>query len=114
MAHKYGAKPTVCQHGHKHASKREAKRCVQLHLLQRAGEIENLEVEPQYWFVINGNQVKHPNGRRAGYKPDFGYTERGQDIVEDIKSDPTRTEAFALRAAIFRALFPTIELRVTK
>ena len=114
MRHKYRAKPTVCIHGHKHASKREAARCVELHMLQQAGEIADLEVEPQFWFVINGQQLKHQNGRRAGYKPDFGYTERGSDVVEDIKSDATITEAFTLRATLFRALFPAVELRVVK
>lgn len=111
---KYRAKPTVCIHGHKHASKREAARCVELHILQQAGEIDDLEVEPQFWFVVNGEQLKHPNGRRAGYKPDFSYTDSGRDVVEDVKSKASMTEAFALRALLFRALFPTIELRVTK
>ncbi|NVD44371.1 phage tail protein [Qipengyuania atrilutea] len=32
---KYFAKKTTCIHGHKHASKREAARCVELHLLQQ-------------------------------------------------------------------------------
>ena len=112
--HKYRAKPTTCIHGHKHASKREAVRCVELHLLQQAGEIVGLQVEPQFHFVIGGDQLKFPNGRRAGYKPDFSYIEKGVKVCEDIKSDATMTEAFALRAALFRHLNPSIELRVVK
>lgn len=112
--HKYGAKPTICIHGHKHASKREATRCVELHLLQQAGQIAGLQVEPQYHFVIDGRQVTFPNGRRAGYKPDWSYIEGGVKVCEDLKSDATATEAFALRAALFRHLFPEIELRVVK
>jgi hypothetical protein len=109
---KYGAKRTDCNHGHKHASGREAKRCNELHLLLWAKEITNLRVEPQYWFHINGEQVKHPNGRRVGYKPDFAYIEKLQDVCEDVKSSATMTEAAVLRMTLFRALFPEIELRL--
>lgn len=110
---KYGARKTACNHGHTHDSGKEARRCNDLHLLQRAGEIEDLRVQPQYWFVIDGRQVKHGNGRRVGFKPDFAYIEckSGADVVEDAKSDPTKTEAYVLRATIFRALFPTIDFR---
>lgn len=108
---KFGAKKTECQHGHLHDSAREATRCSELHLLQRAGEIEDLRVWPQFWFIINGQQVKHANGRRVGFKPDFAYVDRktGADVVEDSKG--FRTPDYVLRSAIFRALFPTIDFR---
>jgi hypothetical protein len=112
LRNKYRAKPTVCRQGHKHASKREARRCDELHLLQRAGHISDLEIEPQFWFVIHHKQLKHANGRRCGYKPDFAYTENGKQIVEDTKG--FRVRDFALREALFRHLFPTYELRVIK
>ena len=109
---KFGAKRAPCQQGHSHASKREAARCAELYLLQRSGQISGLVVEPQYWFEINGSVVKHGNGRRAGYKPDFGYIENGKLVVEDVKGGPTNTEAATLRMTLFRHLFPEIELRV--
>lgn len=108
---KYFARATVCHQGHKHASAKEAKRCEQLHLLQRAGQISGLIVEPQFFFVIDGRELKHANGRRAGYKPDFSYTEKGQLVCEDTKGFAARD--FALRAALFRHLHPHIELRVS-
>lgn len=112
---KYFAKKTECKIGHKHASAKEAKRCFDLHMLQAAGEIANLKVEPQFWFVIDGKQVKHPNGRKVGYKPDFFYTipETFQDIAEDVKSPATMTEAARLRMTLFDHLFPEVELRVS-
>lgn len=112
-ANKFGAKRSHCSAGHEHSSMKEARRCNDLRILQLAGEISDLEVEPQFWFVINGRQVKHENGRRAGYKPDFAYTARnGAMVAEDVKGgNATRTEAHVLRIAIFRALFPAIELR---
>jgi len=113
-ANKYRAKPTTCAHGHRHASKREAARCAELHLIQRAGAISDLEVEPQFWFVIEGKPLMHANGRRAGFRPDFSYCERGQWVAEDVKSSATMTEAAVLRFALFRHLFPAYELRVIK
>lgn len=109
---KYFARKTLCQSGHTHASKREAKRCDELHLLQRAGEISDLEIEPTFYFVINGEPIKMDNGHKAKYRPDFLYVENGQDIAEDVKGFVVRD--FPLRAALFRALFPTIQLRVVK
>jgi hypothetical protein len=108
---KYGARKTPCNQGHTHDSKREAKRCDELHLLQRAGEIFNLRTQHQFYFVISGEPVKHPNGRRAGFKVDFFYTVTNTlaDIAEDSKGFTVRD--YPLRAAIFRALFPQIELR---
>jgi hypothetical protein len=80
VRHKYGAKPTVCAHGHKHASKREAKRCAELHLLQRAGQIEALEIEPTFVFEIAGRPIKMRNGHQAKYRPDFAYVEAGKPV----------------------------------
>ena len=111
---KFYAKRTACNQGHSHSSKREAKRCGELYLLLRSGAISALVVEPQYWFEINGSVVTHANGRRAGYKPDFGYIENGKHVVEDVKGGPTMTEAATLRIALFRHLFPAIELRIVK
>ena len=107
---KFGAKGCTCVAGHQHPSKAEARRCDQLHLLARAGVIQELEVQPQFWFVIDGQQVKHEGGRRVGYRADFSYREAGKHIVEDVKG-AYRADAWTLRKAIFRALFPAIELR---
>ena len=112
-ANKYGAKRTACQHGHSHASKREAKRCAELHLLLRAGAISGLVVEPTY--ILNdsdGDPLIMGNGHKARYRPDFTYVERGKVVAEDIKGVVVRD--FPLRAALFRACYPDIELRVVK
>jgi len=107
---KYGAKKTACGFGHTHDSGAEAKRCNDLHLLERAGEITHLEVQPQYWFAIDGRQIKHDNGRRVGLKADWRYREpSGQLVVEDKKGFAARD--WPLRKAIFRALYPDTELR---
>lgn len=109
---KFFAKKTPCHGGHTHASKREAKRCDELRLMLRAGDIEDLEQQPQFWFIINGLPVKHANGRRVGVKLDFAYTDRhsGARIVEDSKGN-YRDDAWTLRKAIFKALHPDLVLR---
>ena len=109
---KYRAKPTVCQHGHKHASKREAARCAELHLLYRAGAIGGLVIEPTYHFTVNGRPLLMSNGHKAKYRPDFAYLEGNRTVCEDVKGFVVRD--FPLRAALFRACFPDIELRVVK
>ena len=107
---KFGAKKCACHAGHGHASKAEARRCNELALLQRAGTIRELRQQPQFWFVIDGRQVKHEGGRRVGYKADFAYFEGETHVVEDVKGN-YRDDAWTLRKAIFRALFPDIVLR---
>lgn len=109
---KYRAVKSQCDAGHTHDSKREAVRCDELHALQTSGVISDLVVHPQYWFVINGKQLKHANGRRVGYKSDFEYTENGVQITEDVKGVVVRD--WPLRRAVFIALFPFHELRETK
>lgn len=95
-----------------HASKREAKRCGELHILLRAGEIDALVIEPTYELAIDGKHVKMGNGHTAKYRPDFTYLENGRVIAEDVKGFIVRD--FPLRAAVFRHCYPEIELRVTK
>ena len=115
---KFGAKRTTCPHGHKHDSGAEAKRCAALHLLQRAGTIRALEQQPVY-FLHNrdGSQIRFENGRAARFKPDFRYEELRRDgawhlVVEDVKSPVTMTEAFQLRAALWRSEHPGMDLRI--
>jgi hypothetical protein len=109
---KYRAVKSQCAAGHTHDSKREAIRCNELHDLQAAGAISDLIIHPQYWFVINGRQLKHGNGRRVGYKSDFEYVEKGINVTEDVKGVVVRD--WPLRRAIFIALFPHHQLRETK
>ncbi len=111
---KYFAKKSPCDQGHTHASKREALRCDRLHQMVRLGEIADLEIEPQFWFAIDGKQLKHGNGHRVGYKGDFLYTdlETEERVVEDVKGVSVRD--WPLRKAIFTALNPHLVLREVK
>ena len=109
---KYRAKKTKCNAGHDHDSGREARRCNELHLLERAGEISALHIHPLYRFEIDGRPLKMGNGQQASYKADFFYIEKGDRIVEDVKGFIVRD--FPLRAALFSHLYPNLKLRITK
>lgn len=113
---KFRAKKTFCAEGHKHDSKMEAIRCDELHEMQRDGVITHLTAHPVFYFVIDGRQLKHDNGRRVAYTADFQYFHGDKNIVEDVK--PTSVLAMSrdwpLRKAVFKALYPYIELREIK
>tara|TARA_R110002074_G_C12558458_1_gene667644 strand:- start:35418 stop:35774 length:357 start_codon:yes stop_codon:yes gene_type:complete len=98
-------------------SKKERDRYLQLKLLERAGEITDLTLQPKFWIKIGERPVLirsagYPNGRRASYKADFSYYDKRaqKTIVEDVKSAGTRTEAYALRRAIVETQYQ-IEVR---
>lgn len=107
---KYRAKKTDCDHGHKHASKREAKRCDDLHKLQCDGRIAGLQQQPVFHFEVDGRPIKMGNGHKAQLTADFSYVEKGRKVVEDSKGFVVRD--FPLRWALAKTLWPDIDWRV--
>ena len=89
---KYGNKKIEIN-GVKFDSKKESKRYDDLSLMQRAGEISDLELQPKF-ELIKG--VKFGSDARAKpairYFADFAYTDTltGKRIVEDVKSPATK------------------------
>ena len=109
---KYRARKTACAQGHIHASKKEAKRCDELHLLQRAGQIMALRVEQKFPLHANGRELKMGNGQVARYTADFSYIEGNRQCVEEVKGFVVRD--FPLRWALFRACYPDIDARLIR
>lgn len=105
---KYGAVRTEVD-GIKFASKAEARRYSELKLLERAGEICELHLQPRFPLRINGQLV-------TTYVADFVYVVKGEKpeltgtIVEDVKG--VRTEVFKIKAKLFEAIhgFPVREV----
>ena len=91
--------------GIKFDSKREANRWFQLKLLERAGEIVNLERQKAFKFVINDVNV-------CTYRSDFSYKDRsGAFIVEDVKSDFTKKiPTYVIKKKLMKAVYG-IEIR---
>jgi hypothetical protein len=94
---KYGNVRTAYA-GRDYASAAEARRAVELRAREMAGEIEGLGHQPAFDCVVNGVLV-------CRYVADFRYVERGSLVVEDVKSRPTRTAVYRLKAKLVRALF---------
>ena len=113
---KFRAKKTFCAEGHTHDSKMEAMRCNELHEMQSLGYISHLTVHPKFFFIVDGRQLRHDNGRRVGYTGDFQYFQGDENVVEDVKpkSNAAISRDWPLRKAVFKALFPYIDLREIK
>jgi hypothetical protein len=94
---KYGAIRTEVD-GVTFASRAEARRYVELKLLERAGEIECLELQPRYLLVVNGVKI-------GAYVGDFKYldTRTGRRTVEDVKG--VKTPVFRLKSKLVKALY---------
>lgn len=71
-------------------SAKEATRWAELRLLERAGQIFNLQRQVSFTLipkqVLDGKTVERP----VVYKADFVYTENGEDVVEDVKGVKTK------------------------
>ena len=92
--------------GHKFDSKKEAVRYQELKLLERAGKIQNLQIQPRFQLSNHATTVKYPNGRIAAYTADFEYLdlETGQLVTEDVKGSWV-TDIAKLRMAVFEAIY---------
>lgn len=92
-------------------SKAEGNRYIELKLLQRAGIIQNLELQPKYIlqesFKKNGKTY-----RKIEYRADFKYIENGQVIVEDVKG--METKEFKLKRKLFEHKYPDLELKIVR
>jgi len=100
---KYRAKRTECGGGHIHASKKEARRCGELSLLEKAGEIHALVQQPESELKVNGVSI-------GKYRADFAYIENGKMIVEDCKG--FKTPEYKLKKKLMLALWG-IEIKET-
>jgi hypothetical protein len=89
--------------GYRFDSRKEAARYQELKLLEKAGEISNLELQVKFSLDIEGHHI-------CNYIADFCYDEKGQVIVEDSKG--VRTPVFRIKAKLMWALY-RIRIRET-
>lgn len=86
-------------------SKREAKRYCELKLLERAGEIKNLERQVKFVLIpsqrIDGKVVE----RECSYIADFKYQDAhtGELIVEDTKG--VRTKDYIIKRKLMLSVY---------
>lgn len=98
---KYGAKKT--QVGDVNFdSKREANRWMELQLLERAGEISDLQRQVKVELIGQYRPLFTRTGRKMKLTFDFAYIENGIQVFEDAKGMPTRD--YEVRVAVARAM----------
>tara|TARA_R110000782_G_scaffold186455_1_gene276599 strand:- start:145 stop:498 length:354 start_codon:yes stop_codon:yes gene_type:complete len=102
---KYGA-IRVEYDGHKFDSKLEAARYKQLRLMEKAGEVKDLELQPKFPCEVNGKKI-------CTYISDFRYKLRnGKEVVEDVKG--VETAVFKLKKKLVEALYPDVKIEIVK
>ena len=107
-ASKYHAVP-VHVDGIRFASKKEAARFLELQLLQKIGQIADLECQPVFPLHVmelwrSGLPIVITTVGK--FTADFRYLnlETGEIVVEDVKSTATKTEAYRLRKKLAEAI----------
>ena len=98
--------------GIKFDSKAEARRYTELKLLEKAGEITDLKLQPR--FILQ-HSFKHKGKtiRAITYMADFQYSENGKEIVEDVKG--VETAVFKIKKKMFLNIYDGIyELRIVR
>lgn len=80
------------------ASKAEAKRYSELKLLERAGKIKELHLQPRYPLTVEGEKI-------CTYVGDFLYRDplTGNYVLEDVKG--VRTAAYNIKRKLVKAIY---------
>lgn len=98
----------VLYDGIKFDSKREASRYAELKMLEKCGQIKNLQMQAKFEICPK----KNGNHRARYYIADFVYEENGNKICEDVKSFITRRNpVYSLKKALVLANYPEYEFR---
>lgn len=89
-------------------SAKEARRYHELKLLEYAGQIQKLELQPR--FVLQEKFKRDgQTHRKIEYVADFRYIEDGKTIVEDVKSAITKKHpVYALKKKLLLKQYPDI------
>jgi hypothetical protein len=111
LAHVLGAAPRGSKYRNRKtvvdgivfASAKEARRYGELLLLQRAGEISDLWLQPRFPLVVNGIKI-------CTYVADFAFKDKGVKVVEDSKG--VETPVFKIKRKLMKACLG-IEVLVT-
>ena len=107
MPSKYRNKRIICD-GIKFDSQKEAQRYRELCLMERAGELTALKLQPRYKLAVGGIPLRYPSGRQVTYVADFEYQRKGEygRTIEDVKG--MKTPVYKIKQAIMMAMGKTI------
>ncbi len=83
-------------------SRREMLHYLNLRLLVRAGTITNLELQPSFPLIVNGQTI-------CRYVADFRFSDLdGRDNIHDVKG--ARTALYILKYKLFHACWPALRI----
>lgn len=95
ISSKYRAVPTEVD-GIRFASKREAARYCSLRIMEEAGVIFGLELQPKFALVVKGVKI-------CDYVADFAYLNGdGKRVIEDAKG--VKTPVYRLKKKLLKAI----------
>lgn len=96
--------------GHIFHSKKEARRYEELKLLERAGKIRDLELQPKF-ELIPTIRIETETLERVSYYADFRYYDmtKNCEVVEDVKG--YKTSVYILKKKMLLHKYPDINFR---
>ena len=116
---KYNNGKARCNQGHIHDSRKEARRCNELTILEKAGEISKVRQQVKYVLIPTQRERSsevYKRGPRKGepkegkllekeccYYADFVYTKNGREVVEDTKG--MRTEVYKIKKKLMLQVY---------
>ena len=109
MYNKYRNKKVICD-GFKFDSKREAKRWIELKLLEKAKQITELERQKKFELQPSYTNNKGKHIRAITYIADYFYYDKKRKIyiVEDVKG--VKTDVYMLKKKIFEYVYPNLTI----
>lgn len=93
---KYRNKPVVIG-GRRFASIKEGNRALLLRQWEREGKISGLEFQPEFKIEVYGHTI-------CRYFGDFAYMKDGKKIIEDCKSEATKTPVYRIKRKLMLAV----------
>lgn len=100
---KYNSRKTIVD-GIKFDSLKEANRYYDLKLLERVGEIKDLELQPRF-LLQESFKLRGVTHRKIEYVADFKYFDVKEDIVVVEDSKGFKTDVYRLKKKLFLKLY---------
>lgn len=95
--------------GHLFDSTKEARRYECLKAMQQVRQISDLQLQPVFLLQEGFRTIGRHWCRPIHYRADFSYLDReGNQVVEDVKSAPTKTQAYRIKVKLFQQKYPDI------
>lgn len=86
---KYHSKKAKCTARHIHDSKKEARRCNTLRMMEKSGVISDLQIQRKFELIPSQRFESMENERSCSYIADFTYFKDGIFVIEDTKGYKT-------------------------